>query len=318
MKWFEIFVETKETEAVFGLLYDMGITGAVIKGMDGFSDYVAWGEGFDYIDVVLLDSKNKEIPGVVFYIEGNADGEKQLYNIKAELENFSRNNGFEIKISIGSVKDEDWSQTWKQYFKPKEIGERLIVKPSWEEVLNPGGKIIMNIDPGSVFGTGSHETTALCLMLAEKYVQKGDRVLDIGCGSGILFLCALLLGASYADGIDIEEASREVAAANAAANGIDKEKFSVYCGNMLEDASFADKFKAGYDMVISNIVADIVIALSGIVPGCIKKGGIYISSGIINERTPDVKAALLKNGFDIKDVVSNGEWTAVSSVFKGE
>jgi len=317
MKWFEVFVETKDTETVFGVLYNMGITGAVIKGMDGFSDYVAWGEGFDYIDESLLNSKSKEIPGVAFYIEESEDGKKLLYDITEELERLSFN-GVETKLSVGSVKDEDWSQTWKQYFKPKEIGERLIVKPSWEEVSNSGDKIIMNIDPGSVFGTGSHETTGLCLVLAEKYVQKGDKVLDIGCGSGILFLCTLLLGASYADGIDIEEAASGIAAANAAANGIDKARFCVYCGNMLEDAAFADRFNRGYDIVISNIVADVVIAFSGMVPKFIKKGGVYIASGIINERTTDVKTALLKNGFDIKDVILDGEWTAIAAVFKGE
>ena len=319
MKWTEVFVETNDTEAVFGLVYDMGVTGAVITGDAGFSDYAAWGEGFDYIDEGLLDSKKTEPEGLMFYIGDEPESAKKLEDIKEAISLVSAENGFEARISTKTVDDEDWAESWKKYFKPREIGHRLVVKPAWEKYPDSDGKIVVNINPVSLFGTGSHETTGLCMMLEEKYVKPGDKVLDIGCGSGILFLCALLLGASFADGIDIEEDAKSVALSNALENGIPEETFRVFCGDVLKDAAFSEVFKGGeYDVVISNIAADVVIALSGIVPGFIKKGGIYIASGIINERSGEVLAALEKNGFRLKDLARDGEWTAVSAVFKGE
>ena len=218
----------------------------------------------------------------------------------------------------GNIKEEDWANNWKKYFKPFAIGDKIIIKPSWEELEQATEKIVLKIDPAHIFGTGTHETTQLCIELIEEFVKKGDSIFDIGCGSGILSIASLLLGAGNADAIDIDVNAVDVAYENAKRNDIDKKRYCVVAGNILNDEALHKTYSnKKYDVIEANIVADVIIALSKQVPEYIKKQGIFICSGIIKEREQDVKTALEKNYFTILDIKYKKDWVAIVSRYDG-
>ena len=210
-----------------------------------------------------------------------------------------------------SIREEDWANNWKQYFKPFKVGEKLVIKPSWEEYDNSDGRIILEIDPASSFGTGKHHTTRLCLEVLEKYLNKGDKLLDMGCGSGILSIGAMLLGADSAVAVDIEENAAVTAKENAVKNHISTGKYRTYFGNILTDEKLADEIDDKYDIIAANIVADVLIAMKDSFRRYLRDGGILIVSGIIEERMDEVIDALISAGFkDPKPEVREG-WAAV-------
>ena len=207
-------------------------------------------------------------------------------------------------ISIDSCDQEDWINNWKQYFKPIPVGEKLLIRPIWEEAYEAAGRTVLHLEPGLAFGTGTHETTRLCLELLERYVKPGEDFLDVGCGSGILSVAALLLGAKTAVGIDIDPLAVKTAVENAKQNGVG-ERFSGICGNL------ADEVKVAYPVVAANIVADAIIALSKDAKKFLTQDGVYIVSGIIDTREPDVLAAL-ESDFEIIERKEERGWVAMA------
>ena len=216
-----------------------------------------------------------------------------------------------LDVVVEIVKDEDWANNWKQFYRPMEIGQRLLVKPSWEELPAPTDRIVLEIDPGMVFGTGTHETTQLCLAQLDEHVRPGMKVIDLGGGSGILSVAALLLGADRALGVDIDPNAVDIAYNNADENGIARDRYTVVAGNVLDDNGFVDSLGTGYDIVVANIVAGVIVPLTDIVPRLLKKGGLYITSGIIAERAQEVIDAMQRNGFTVTYTENRKDWMVI-------
>lgn len=217
-----------------------------------------------------------------------------------------------LATELSNVREEDWANNWKQYFKPLTVGDKLVIKPSWEKYDGNDSRTILEIDPESSFGTGQHNTTQLCLELLEECLNEGDRVLDIGCGSGILSIAALLLGADSACAVDIDLNSVKIAGQNAAKNHIAPEKYVTYAGNIISDEALREKIGGGYQLITANIVADVLIAMAPIFGKFLVPHGKIIISGIIIERCDEVMEAMEKNGFARTELRESGGWAAAS------
>lgn len=325
MDFIEVFVKTSEDgiEIVSGLLYQSGLTGLMIEDSGDFKEFLENpNREWDYIEDELVDLKSNAQTGITFFVSDNASGTEMLSGIKSGLIHLKQSEKeFDLgslEITFKNVKEEDWANNWKKYFKPLAVGEKIIIKPSWEELKEDTNKIILKIDPGHIFGTGTHETTQLCIEHIENFVNNGDKVLDIGSGSGILSIASLLLGADSADAVDIDPNAVEIAYENSDMNDINRSRYNVIAGNILENDELDQRFKNGnYDVVEANIVADIIIALSSKVKYYIKKDGIFITSGIIKERLEDVYSGLNENGFEVIDTKFKKDWVAVASKYKG-
>ncbi|GFI61682.1 ribosomal protein L11 methyltransferase [Clostridiales bacterium] len=321
--WIEIFIETAREgfEPVSGIIYQCGITGVVVEDSEDFAEFLEDpARDWDYIEDELVEKKTKAQNGITFYIRDNVNGIETLNLVKDMLktarENEKKIDFGSLKMSLRNIKEDDWANNWKKYFKPKAVGEKIVICPSWENYQNDESKIILKIDPGHVFGTGTHETTQLCIEQLENYLQKDSNVLDIGCGSGILSIASLLLGASHADAIDIDPNAVDIAYENAAMNKIGKDVYSVISGDILTDEEL-DSLYGGkkYDIVLANIVADVIISLTDKVPGYLRDGGILIASGIILERLDEVVSAMEEHGFQIIDTKTKKGWAVVAGKY---
>lgn len=322
MEWIEVFVETSPEglEPVSGVLYQCGLTGLMIEDERDFQEFLENPQrDWDYIEDELVEKKSHKPTGITFFVRDNFHGREQLSQIRGALLSLQMEEKElplgSLMVTLKNIKEEDWANNWKKYFKPFPIGEKLMICPSWEEVTaeDAKGRSILKIDPGHIFGTGTHETTQLCLELLEQYGKKGDRVLDIGCGSGILSICSLLLGADEADAVDIDPNAVDIAYENATMNGITKEQYHVLAGNILSDEGLHAKYCGQkYQIVMANIVADIIIALADKIPCYLAPGGVFIASGIILERLQDVYDAVESQGYTILQTVTKKDWAAVA------
>jgi ribosomal protein L11 methyltransferase len=231
----------------------------------------------------------------------------------AELKSLDENGEFgTLEIETDNMTEEDWANNWRQYFHPMEIGERLMIKPEWEELSEPTDRIIFNIEPGMSFGTGSHYTTQLCLEALERYIKSGDKMLDLGCGSGILSIISLLLGADEAVAVDIDPNAVDTAYQNADRNGVNKSRYKVLSGNVVTDSDIQSEIsKNKYEVVAANIVADVIIAIAPKAKEYMKDGGVFITSGIIEDRLEDVKEALIQSGFEISEINQRKDWASI-------
>lgn len=318
MEWqqVKITIDAQNIDTVMGALIMAGITGFEIEDPREFDEFLENSCYYDYIDEDVMSLKDAPA-SVKIYLPENAQGMETLNAVKAQLARLKSEFGVESELSFVGMREEDWANNWKKYFKPIKIGERLVIKPSWEELADPEGRIVLEIDPSSSFGTGTHATTQLCLEALEDIVTDGCSVLDMGCGSGILSVGAMLLGAGDITGVDIEEDSVRVSTENARMNGIDLDRFKLHLGNILEDEALADKIgKREYDVVVANIVADVVIAMSPLFKRYLAPKGTLITSGIITERIEDVVFALDKAGFRIMDIRRRDDWAAITARHK--
>lgn len=314
MNWIELKITTT-TEGIDHIctaLYDMGITGIEISDKDDFKRFLEDNRrSWDYVDEELERLKEAD-SCITVYFSDDEEGRGQLESVKQALSALAAETlclegiGFHTK----AVKDEDWSENWKQFFKPLEIGDKVLIVPEWEEIPD-SDRVKFVINPGCSFGTGSHESTRMCIEEIEKHLKKGDNVLDLGCGSGILSVIALLLGAREATAVDIDPMAVETAYKNLALNNLPKEIYHGYDGDITTDEELCAKLaEEKYDIVLANIVADVIINLSGYVKNFMKQDGVFICSGIIIERKEEVKEALKNAGLTVICEKVMGEWAA--------
>lgn len=313
MDWLELHIDTTHTglEPVETMLSALGIDGVVIDDETEFHDFLESNRQYwDYVDENLEASMHGK-SRVTFYLPADETGFAQMGEVRLALEDLKarRSDCGTLLLSLENLRDEDWENNWKQYYKPMEIGQRLLVIPQWEQV-DPGQRVPLILDPGLTFGTGSHATTRLCLTALEKTVAQGDRVLDLGCGSGILSIAALRLGASQALAVDIDDKCLDVAYENAALNGIGKDRYTVRVGDVLSNGSLRRELEGSYDIVVANIVADVIIALAPLVPSMLRPGGTFLCSGIIDDRAEEVRAALEAAGWTVLETQSADGWFA--------
>ncbi|MBQ2404952.1 MAG: 50S ribosomal protein L11 methyltransferase [Lachnospiraceae bacterium] len=314
MKW-KKFTLTTTTEAVdyLGSMFDeIGIQGMEIE--DNIPLTEAETKGM-FIDILPELPPDEGIAKVSFYLDDDDDVERILREVQEGIEEYRQFVDMgEGTIEASETEDKDWINNWKQYFKPFTV-DNILIKPTWEPIPEEHkDKMLIQIDPGTAFGTGKHETTQLCIRQLEKFVKPGVKVLDLGTGSGILGITALKLGAEYVFGTDLDENAITAVHENLEANDIPEEKFGVVQGNIIDEKDVQDA--AGYecyDIAVANILADIIIMIQEEVPVHIKKGGIFITSGIINMKEQAVKDALAKNdAFEIIETTYQGEWVSIT------
>ena len=313
MKWIEVTIKTttEAVEAITNILDDLRTGGVMIEDPKDFFFQKKNELDWDYVEEEVFNKRNIEGVLIKTYISEERNVMELVEIIKQKVSALA---GFGIDIgegsvSLGQVNEEDWANEWKKYYKPTKIGEKLVVKPTWEDYEVQSGDLVIELDPGMAFGTGTHETTTMCMRELEKYVTEDSKVFDIGCGSGILAIAAAKLGAKDVIAVDLDEVAVKVAAENVAHNHV-QDSVKVLHGNLIDVVS--DKA----DVVVANIIADIIKILAKDVHSCMKEDAVFISSGIIHAKVDEVKESLIENGFEIMEVKTLGEWNAIVAKLK--
>ena len=318
MDWIKVTIYTSAEgiEGVTGRLYQLGITGLEIEDEQDFLDFLENNKQYwDYVDEELMKQKHTETK-VSCYVSNDMNGNELLIAIRdsmKEMKDLDDDNSYgRLEVEIENTSTEDWANNWKKYFHPMEVGEKILIKPEWEELTEPTDRLVFNINPGMSFGTGSHYTTQLCIEALEKYIKPGIKMLDLGCGSGILSILSLMLGAKEAVAVDIDPNAVDTAYENAQMNNIGREHYKVLSGNVVTDKDIQDIISQDkYEVVAANIVADVIIGLAPKAREYMKEGGVFITSGIIEGRQDEVKEALEENGFEIVDIRNRKDWYSI-------
>ena len=302
MRYWECILNTptEEIDTRCDELVELGVGGFVVENEEDFRNFLENNHQYwDYVDEEL-EQQFTGVSRLKFYLVDDADGLAVLQQVRTRYPD----------VAVSTVEDSDWENNWREYYKPIAVGERLVVVPEWEEIPQ-GNRLPLRLDPGLIFGTGSHATTRMCLKALEDYACPGKRVLDLGCGSGILGIGSLVLGCDTCLGCDIDPKAPDVAMANAALNNIYSDRIRIVAGDLISDASLRRSFGSGYDIVLANIVSDVIIPLSAYIPGFLRPGGIYITSGIIEGRQDEVRKAIEQAGFDIIRHLSEDDWHCI-------
>lgn len=318
MDWIKVSVITTNAgiDVVCNFMEELGIDGAEIMDKDDFKEFLENNRKYwDYVDEELERLKEADTK-ITVYVSDDAEGGKLLKSIKTGIAKLKADDSSgelgALNILTANVRDEDWSENWKQYFKPLKIGRKVLIQPEWQPLDEPTDRTVFKVNPGMTFGTGSHDSTRFCIEEIEESLTPGCSMLDLGCGSGILSIIALLLGAAECTAVDIDPNAVDVAYANLKLNGLDRSRYNVSHGDIIASAEVRARF-GKYDIVAANIVADVIIALSPYVKGFMNDGGTFICSGIINERADAVKDALEAAGLNIIRTKQSDEWTAYTA-----
>ncbi len=325
MQWLKVSIYTSSEgiESVCGRVYALGIMGVEIEDFNDFTDFLENNKQYwDYVDEELIEEKKGETR-IIVYISDTADGIETLLSLKAsiaQLKEYDSEGLYgRLEIETDTLNEEDWANNWKKYFHPMNVGEKLLICPEWEACENPENRVVFKINPGMTFGTGSHYTTRLCLEEIEKYADGDSVVADLGCGSGILSVVSLMLGAKHATAVDIDSNAHDIAYANAQRNDVDKSAYRVLTGNVLTDERLTNEIAdRKYNLVCANIVADVIISLAPYAREIISDDGIFITSGIIEDRADEVSAAIEKNGFEIINRRREKDWVCFTCRVKNQ
>lgn len=309
MEWHKVIITTtsEAMESITYMLYEMGIKGVEIidnnltneEKNELIVDYIDNKiEQSEDIKIQCYFSEEENITEILHNIENGLQSIKEFVNIGKGL------------VEVDITNEEDWANNWKAYYKPFKVGNNILIKPTWEDIKEEEKEeIVIEIDPGMAFGSGTHETTSMCIELIQQHLKENDKVIDVGSGSGILGIAAAKLGASHTLCIDVDKNAVKVAKENVIINKVEN-KVDVICGDLLEEVSN----KA--EIVIANIMADIIIYLTKSIKKVLKNDGIFISSGIIVSKVDEVKTAIIAEGFEILDIQIKGEWTAITARLK--
>lgn len=306
MKWIEVMVKTsmENEDYVSDILYQAGADGLAIEDPKDVLDLSQHKEDWDFVDSSLIKSELDELR-IKAYFPESKDIENIKRFIRKNIQEASSENGRSYgEIIFDEVDDNDWSEAWKQYYKPQRIGENIVIKPSWESFEADREDLIIELDPGMAFGTGTHETTIMCTEALESIVRPGDAVYDIGCGSGILSIVAAKLGASKVVGVDLDPTCIKVSKENILKNHVEN-NVEIIQGDLL------DVVEDKVNIIVSNIIAEIIVKMTGKLKEYLLDNGIFIASGIILEKIDLVKNDLIKNGFEILDTKILGEWACI-------
>lgn len=308
MDWTEVILsiavsDVETAEAVAAMTMPRGFY------VEDYSDMIEMLPKIGCVDLIDEDLLAKDCgqARIHLYIPQNEDPAEAVAFIKERL----AGEGIEYDFTTETAREEDWADNWKQYYKPVRIGKKLVICPSWEKYLPLSGDVIIELDPGSAFGTGQHETTRLCLEMLEDTVCAKDRVLDMGCGSGILSIAALKLGAAYVAAVDVDKNAADTACGNARNNGFGLGVYQPFSGNVISDCGLRERIGGEYDLIAANIVADVIIAMKEIFYTMLKSGKPLIVSGIIDTRTDEVVRELVSAGFQPDDRRELRGWDAV-------
>ena len=314
MKWnkFRLKTTTESEDLVSSMLMDLGIQGIEIEDKIPLTQS---DKEQMFVDILPEIAADDGVAYISFYLEEEEDKDSILASVKQELEEMSAYaNVGECTIEESQTEDVDWVNNWKQYFHQFYVDDVLII-PSWEEVKpEDEDKMIIHIDPGTAFGTGMHETTQLCIRQIRKYVTEDTTILDVGCGSGILGMLALKFGAKYSVGTDLDPCAIDATYENMEVNGITRDQYEVMIGNIIDDKEIQDKVGyEKYDIVVANILADVLVPLTPVILHQLKPGGIYITSGIIDDKEETVVNCVKAAGLEVLEVTYQGEWVSVTA-----
>jgi ribosomal protein L11 methyltransferase len=306
MKWIEVKIVFDADDNLFAgelianLLFESGMQG-VVEEDPKLEPAEDWAE--DSID-------RPRQHAVVGYFPKNRQANNHRRVLDDRLAALKENFALRYQLSYKELDEEDWAEAWKAFFKPRKIGRKIVVKPTWCSYSADSGDIVLELDPGMAFGTGTHPTTALCINLIEDYLQNGDSFLDVGTGSGILMIAAARLGAGFVCGLDKDPLAIKVAAANLALNGVDSRKFSLKTGNLLSG------IEKKYDFIVANIFTHVILELLDNLHQALVKGGIFVCSGIFEKNSTLVNARMKKMGFEILEIREQEEWAAIAGRYR--
>ncbi len=320
MQWLELTIHTtpQVIDLVAASLTMLGFDSFIMDDETDFNEFLEENRQYwDYVDEELSQSM-AGISQIRLYLEDGPQAPEQISYLRSALDDMKKQyadyHPGALTLHCENVRDEDWENNWKQYYQPIPIGDRLLVVPMWLEPENLENRVQIRLDPGMIFGTGAHASTQMCMMELETFIKGGERVIDLGSGSGILSITALLLGAASAIGVDIDPKAEDIARENAAINSLLGDRFTACTGDVINDQTRMQALSAvPYDIVLANIVADVIIPLAPVIPHFLKPDGLFICSGILNTRLDEVKKAITAVGLQILSIGTMDDWCCITA-----